>query len=152
MRSTFCTIVLNAEKDLERKPHPEFPDVPWEDTTKCIKCQCWLPPNFYTCYGNWWEVREEGNEENETSRGDDLNAFMRTRCLVWGCNSCFADSQLYVYRNAQNCRWVSRHRPRKEVKACEEGEQSKKGVKRRRKYKLSKQRKTVKMDTPSKDL
>ena len=157
-RSAFCTIVLDAEDEhLKRRPHPEFPDVPWEDTTKCIRCKCWLPANFYTCYGNWWKD-VDGNDESETGTGDALQAFVRRRCLLWGCNCCFADSKLYAYRSAQSGQWASRSTPRSSV-ATEQDEAEassshcqQRGMgnatrrKRRRGLKLSNSRKKHRVD------
>ena len=115
MRSTFSVMILDRQDEvLRRRPHPEFPDVPWDDTIKCVKCHDWLPANFFTCYGNWWRLR--GREEDselgqEPVNMDSLQSFMRQRCLVWGCNGCFADSQLCVYRDDRTGKWTSRYRP-----------------------------------------
>lgn len=136
MRSTFSSVILDKHDEiLRRRPHPEFPEVPWDDTIKCIKCQDWLPASFFTCYGNWWRLHNQGSgsgEDEDTVNMDALQAFTRQRCLIWGCNNCFAESQLCAYKNEQTGKWASRYRPavsnapRKIVKKRKGGKKKKK--------------------------
>jgi hypothetical protein len=107
LESGFCR-QLAAEEEVKCKPSDRWPEIRYEDLTKCIHCQMYWPFWSYNSY-NLWRFDSDGNSKDITSP-EALHAFINEHGLIWGCRRCYKQSGLNAVRKEGGVRW-RRYKP-----------------------------------------
>jgi hypothetical protein len=97
----FCK--LQEGEDVPSKPSDRWPDVRYEDLTKCIHCQMYWPFWDYSSY-NKWRFDGQGNRMDVIDPSP-LHTFIKETRMVWGCSRCYTESGLKAHLKEGDIRW-----------------------------------------------
>jgi hypothetical protein len=102
---------LKDGEDIKCKPSDQWPDIRFEDLTKCIHCEMYWPFWDYNSYMAW-TMDVHGNRMDVTSP-EPLHAFIRQKGIIWGCKRCYVHSGLRAIKKEGHMRWRA-YKPRGE--------------------------------------